>query len=73
MAALGRSGRWWTDRLRARVVTLPELGSAAPAVEQWMERRAAAVVVVRPDRYVLAAGPGPLDELTADVAPLLAG
>jgi 3-(3-hydroxy-phenyl)propionate hydroxylase len=73
MAALGRSGRWWTHRLGARVVTLPELGSAAPAVEQWMERRAAAVVVVRPDRYVLAAGPGPLDELTGDVAPLLAG
>jgi len=52
---LGDSAAWWRDR-GALVATLAQLDGHGALVEDWLARRDASVVVVRPDRYVLGAG-----------------
>jgi 3-(3-hydroxy-phenyl)propionate hydroxylase len=69
--ALGSSAAWWRDALGAWVTTLDELVDPDPSLRAWFDQRGTGVVVVRPDRYVLAAS-GDLDEMTAAVRPLLA-
>jgi 3-(3-hydroxy-phenyl)propionate hydroxylase len=59
---------WWSDELGALVTTLDQLPRVAPELEQWLNRRSADVVVVRPDRYVMAAN-GDLGQVTREVAP----
>ena len=58
------SGTWWKERLGAFVTTVTELRDVQPALRRWMDFREVDVVVVRPDRYVLAAGRdlGPITE-----------
>jgi hypothetical protein len=65
----GTSGRW-SEHLGAMVAAAADLGHLEPALLQWMDSRGARVVVVRPDRYVLAAC-SQLDEVTDAVAELL--
>jgi 3-(3-hydroxy-phenyl)propionate hydroxylase len=62
---------WWADTLGAWVTTLDDLPDPDPSLKEWFERRGTAVVVLRPDRYVLAATDD-LDAVTAAVAPLIA-
>jgi hypothetical protein len=55
----------------ALVTTLDELPKvAADVVRHWFNRRSADVVVVRPDRYVMALN-GDLERVTREVAPYL--
>jgi 3-(3-hydroxy-phenyl)propionate hydroxylase len=65
-AALDRSVSWWRDNVDAHVATLDELDAPTGPLNAWLERRSAAVVVVRPDRYVLASTSGPLDRTVED-------
>jgi 3-(3-hydroxy-phenyl)propionate hydroxylase len=67
---LTSSAGWWAETLGAWVTTLDELPNPDPSLKEWFEQRGAAVVVLRPDRYVLAATDD-LDAITASVAPLL--
>ena len=69
---LAASGPWWAERLGALAATPAELDDAEPALLRWMDAREADVVVVRPDRYVLAAGRD-LDTITRLVAHRLTG
>ena len=71
LAGLGASADWWADTLGAWVTTLDELPDPDASLKEWFERRGSSVVVLRPDRYLLAATDD-LDEVTAAVAPLLA-
>jgi hypothetical protein len=71
LAGLGASAGWWADALGAWVTTLDELPDPDASLKEWFERRGSSVVVLRPDRYLLAATEN-LDEVTAAVAPLLA-
>ncbi len=68
-AHLGDSRGWWEARLGARIWVL----DAQPNedIERWLDRFNAAVAVVRPDRYVLAAGDN-LEPITRLAAPRLA-
>jgi 3-(3-hydroxy-phenyl)propionate hydroxylase len=54
-AALGPAASWWADRVGAVVATVDDLPGSR-TLAGWLDRRDAAVAVVRPDRYVLAAG-----------------
>ena len=63
-AALGASGDWWRDTLDAHVAILSDLNS--PELAQWLDRRGADVVVVRPDRYVLGVSDN-LDTITGSI------
>ena len=54
--SFGESGRWWADRMGAYVVTLADLGDLRRELEKWMNVREVDIVVVRPDRYVMASG-----------------
>jgi 3-(3-hydroxy-phenyl)propionate hydroxylase len=56
---------WW--RGHGAYVTTPELLDPSGEVRSWMSARVASAVVVRPDRYVLAAG-GDLGAITDTVA-----
>lgn len=69
-ADLGPAASWWSDQVGALVTTVEDLDDAKRTLQRWMDRRAASVVVVRPDRYVLGSGQS-LEELTAPVRPLL--
>lgn len=71
LAGLGASAGWWADALGAWVTTLDELPDPDASLKEWFERQGSSVVVLRPDRYLLAATED-LDEVTAAVAPLLA-
>jgi 3-(3-hydroxy-phenyl)propionate hydroxylase len=66
---LGDAAAWWRER-GALVATLAQLDGNAALVDEWLRRRDAGVVVVRPDRYVLGAG-GDLAAITSRVAPIL--
>jgi 3-(3-hydroxy-phenyl)propionate hydroxylase len=75
---LGRDGghltntaSWWARSLGAHVAVLADLPRYRAGLQRWMDARAADVVVVRPDRYVLAAD-GDLEAITGAVAGLLA-
>ena len=64
---------WWRDRMGASVAAAGELPPAhAKAVLSWLDSHDSDVVVVRPDRYVLWAGPD-LDDVTRKISGLLAG
>jgi 3-(3-hydroxy-phenyl)propionate hydroxylase len=69
-AALGSSAVWWAESLGALVTTLDALDDTGGLVRRWMDQRKADVVVVRPDRCVLAAGAA-LDPVTDAVRDLL--
>jgi 3-(3-hydroxy-phenyl)propionate hydroxylase len=70
-ADLGRSARWWAEATGALVATVDQMGPFESELAGWLDRQRANVVVVRPDRYVLGAGPS-LDGLTGEVRELLA-
>ena len=64
---------WWRDRIGAFTAAAGQLAPAhAKGVLAWLDSHDSDVVVVRPDRYVLWAGPD-LDDLTRKIAGLLAG
>ena len=67
-ATLGASLQWWRAQVDAKVIVLAE--SPNDQLLRWLDRYAADVAVVRPDRYVLGAGVS-LDAITARVKPLL--
>jgi 3-(3-hydroxy-phenyl)propionate hydroxylase len=69
-ASWGATADWWRDQVDALVTTTGELEPWTAELDRWLERRGCAVVVVRPDRYVLATAQC-LDDVTALVAPLL--
>jgi 3-(3-hydroxy-phenyl)propionate hydroxylase len=67
----GGPADWWRDRADAFVATASDLPAAhATAVLSWLDGHHSDVVVVRPDRYVLWAGPD-LDAMTRKVAAIL--
>lgn len=66
----GPAADWWRA-FGSVVTTLDELPDSEGALRRWMDRRAADVVVVRPDRYVLGAGRS-LEAITWPAARLLA-
>ena len=64
---------WWRDRMGAFVAAAADLHPAhAKGVLSWLDNHDSDAVVVRPDRYVLWAGPD-LDDITTKVATLLGG
>ena len=64
---------WWRDRMGAFVAAVGQLPpSHAKGVLSWLDNHDSDVVVVRPDRYVLCAGPD-LDDVTGKIAGLLGG
>lgn len=69
--ALAEAGAWW-EREGAYVSTLADMGAYATTLKRWLHTRGATVVIVRPDRYVLAAGRD-LDVLTQQAAVALCG
>ena len=66
---LGDDARWWREH-GAFVTTVADLDGHGALVSEWLDRRDATVVVVRPDRYVLGAGRD-LSAITKRVAPVL--
>jgi 3-(3-hydroxy-phenyl)propionate hydroxylase len=59
---------WWRDRMGAFVAAVGQLPPApAKGVLSWLDNHDSEVVVVRPDRYVLWAGPD-LDTVTGKLA-----
>jgi len=75
---LARDGSALTDdvafwqSIGARIATLDDLPTEDGSLRRWMDRRNANVMVVRPDRYVLAAGAS-LDDISDETKALLAG
>jgi 3-(3-hydroxy-phenyl)propionate hydroxylase len=64
---------WWRERMGAFVAAVGQLPAApAKGVLSWLDSHDSDVVVVRPDRYVLWAGPD-LDDVTRKISGLLAG
>jgi 3-(3-hydroxy-phenyl)propionate hydroxylase len=70
-AALGATAGWWRDSVGALVATPAQLRVPPGPATDWLAAREARVVAVRPDRYVLAAGPA-LDPITERVRDWLA-
>jgi 3-(3-hydroxy-phenyl)propionate hydroxylase len=68
---LTEAARWWAEEMGAWVTTLDQLPDADPSLKEWFDQRGVAVLVLRPDRYLLAATDD-LERVTAAVAPLLA-
>jgi 3-(3-hydroxy-phenyl)propionate hydroxylase len=69
---LGSSASWWRSIAGALVATADQLPDPDGVVARWMDGRGVRFVVVRPDRYVMAAGDD-LDTATSSVASLLTG
>jgi 3-(3-hydroxy-phenyl)propionate hydroxylase len=69
-AHLGASSGWWADAVGALVVTVDQLAPFEGDLLRWFDRQGVDVAVVRPDRYVLAAGED-LDRITGEVGDLL--
>jgi 3-(3-hydroxy-phenyl)propionate hydroxylase len=69
-AKLAQSISFWLNELDAFVATPDDFGD--PALKRWFDRNEADIVVVRPDRYVLARGDS-LDRITDAVRGLLHG
>jgi 3-(3-hydroxy-phenyl)propionate hydroxylase len=64
---------WWRGSMGAFVAAAGQLPAAhAKGVLSWLDNHDSDVVVVRPDRYVLWAGPD-LDDVTGKIAGLLGG
>lgn len=72
LSALDDCAAWWAKNLGAMVATPDDLPEFADGLLQMLDRHRASVVVVRPDRYVLAAGQR-LGAITEEVRPVLAG
>lgn len=70
-ADLGQASGWWAEATGALVATADQLGPFEASLTRWLDRHGADVAVVRPDRYVMAAGHD-LDQITEDVRDLLA-
>jgi 3-(3-hydroxy-phenyl)propionate hydroxylase len=70
--SFGGERGWWNKVVGALVATVDELRDPLDELERWMNRRSADVVVVRPDRYVMAAGVD-LNVTTARVAHFFRG
>jgi 3-(3-hydroxy-phenyl)propionate hydroxylase len=66
----GTSAPWWREHVGALVTTIDELPDPSGAVRRWLERKRVACVIVRPDRYLLAATDN-LDAVTETVRPVL--
>jgi 3-(3-hydroxy-phenyl)propionate hydroxylase len=64
--ALGESATWWAQELGALVAAPEDFPAFAEPLSRSLDASGAAVVVARPDRYVLAVGDG-LDGITASV------
>jgi 3-(3-hydroxy-phenyl)propionate hydroxylase len=64
------SGDWWATEVGALVGTPDYFPAYVPELSSMLDRLHADVVVVRPDRYVLAAG-ARLDAITDQVRPVL--
>lgn len=62
---LGKAAEWWRE-FGALVSTVDELPNCGGPVSEWLQRREADVVVVRPDHYVLAFNSS-VDAITARV------
>jgi 3-(3-hydroxy-phenyl)propionate hydroxylase len=69
--SFGQRVEQWRDGIGVAVCTVDELGAARPEIEEWLARRDADVVVVRPDRYVLATGKNLDDIDTPELRKLL--
>lgn len=69
-SVLTAAAQWWKS-IGAYVATIGQLPTTDDSLRRWMDRRNASVLVVRPDRYVLAAGES-LEKITAEVKSLLA-
>jgi 3-(3-hydroxy-phenyl)propionate hydroxylase len=67
--AFGTSAEWWGEQLGALVATVDSLPGSGRLAE-WLESHNARVAVVRPDRYVMAAGRD-LDAITSALPPML--
>ena len=61
-ADLGRCAGWWADEVGALVASVDDLPGAAQ-IRAWLRQRHGELVIVRPDRYVMAVGRS-LDEIT---------
>jgi 3-(3-hydroxy-phenyl)propionate hydroxylase len=68
-SGFGTSARWWQEEAGALVTTIDDLPDPSGAVRRWLDRKGVACVIVRPDRYVLAATDD-LDKVTEAVRPL---
>jgi 3-(3-hydroxy-phenyl)propionate hydroxylase len=64
--AIGGSATFWTDEIGALIATPDDFPDFKDELEAWLDRADAEVIVVRPDRYVLAVGEG-LDAITSAV------
>lgn len=58
------AARWWRDVAGAYVASVDDLEEDAPTLATWLEDRSASVVIVRPDRQVMAL----TDDLAATTA-----
>lgn len=65
------TSRWWREQVGALVTTVAELDEDTPTLATWLQDRSARVVIVRPDRQVMALTDD-LAAATARVGPLLA-
>ena len=66
--ALVSRGAWWAKRVGALVRRIDEMPHPTAELERWLDRRSANVVIVRPDRYVMAATRD-LGAVTGDIEP----
>ncbi|MGK2932870.1 MAG: bifunctional 3-(3-hydroxy-phenyl)propionate/3-hydroxycinnamic acid hydroxylase [Solirubrobacterales bacterium] len=71
--ALGSTAAWWNEVVGAWVTTLADLPDPDPSLAAWLDAQGVDVAILRPDRYVLGAAPGTLDQFTALVRDLLEG
>lgn len=70
-AALGSTAAWWESVVGACVTTIADLPDPDPSLLEWLDAQGADVAILRPDRYLLAAAPGSLDQFTAQVRGVL--
>jgi 3-(3-hydroxy-phenyl)propionate hydroxylase len=69
---LRESAQWWRDELDAVILKVDELREPDPSLVERFDKRKDAVLVLRPDRYILTMTDD-LDAVSGSVAPLLAG
>jgi 3-(3-hydroxy-phenyl)propionate hydroxylase len=67
-AQIDSAAAWCRDSDCVSVAALDQLDGFRPGVEAWLDAQQSDFVVVRPDRYVMAAG-DKLNELSAAIAP----
>jgi 3-(3-hydroxy-phenyl)propionate hydroxylase len=69
-ADLDETAVWWSEELGALVTTVDAVTDPSGTLTRWFRDRGVRVAVVRPDRYVLAAG-AELAPITRAVRPVL--